>query len=291
MHTHTDIGLIECRSQAQALDHSLVLISQGIESAIIRCEEPGTWALEVRQNELRRATDSIDAYERENKVLRRREVKWTGLLFDARAALWFIALIFFHWFVAVSETPFKTFGMADRTLVLDGQWWRVFTGITLHSDLAHIASNAATGFVFLGLAMACYGAGGALLLSLLGGALGNVASLLLHPPPFSNVGASGFVMASLGLLTAHSLEFGRHEKGTIWIGRGVMAGYLLLVYFGFSPSSDVVAHVGGFIAGTVLGFVALRERALLLRKSCNIASGVLFLAILVLAWTLALRKS
>ena len=128
-----------------------------------------------------------------------------------------------------------------------------------------------------------------MLLSLLGGALGNVATLLLHEAPFRSLGASGFVMASLGLLAAHSLTSGRHEKRAVWIGRGVIAGGLLVVLLGLSPKSDVVAHVGGFVAGVVLGVVALPWQAHLARRMFSAACLGVFLTLVVMSWMLALR--
>lgn len=280
---------IECRSQAQALDLSLVLISQGIESVITHQPDNDAWLLEVAEADFLRATESIAHYERENRTPWRREVKWTGLLFDVRAALWFVALILFHFLAEALQKNFHIPGAVDRVAVLHGEWWRVFTAVTLHADVAHLLANVTIGFVFLGFAMGCYGAGGAMLLSLLGGALGNVASLLLHEAPFRSLGASGFVMASLGLLAAHSLSSGRHEKRAVWIGRGVIAGGLLVVLLGLSPKSDVLAHVGGFIGGVGLGVVALPWRARLARHLSSAACLGVFLTLVVLAWMLALR--
>ena len=289
MHTPTDLAVIECRSQPQALDWSLVLVSQGIENVIVPREEDGVWRLEIAEADLARATESLALYERENRTPWRREVKWTGLLFDVRAALWFVALILFHFSAEVLEKNFHLPGAVDRVAVLHGEWWRVFTAVTLHADVAHLLANVTIGFVFLGFAMGCYGAGGAMLLSLLGGALGNVASLLLHEAPFRSLGASGFVMASLGLLAAHSLTFGRHEKRAVWIGRGVIAGGLLLVLLGLSPASDVVAHVGGFIAGVVLGVGVLPWRTRFQKRTVGGAAFGVFLLLVIGTWRLALR--
>lgn len=280
---------IECRSQAEALDWSLVLISQGIECVIARREEGGVWLLEIAEEDLSRAKESIASYEHENRTPWRREVKWTGLLFDVRAALWFVALILFHFSAEVLQKNFHISGAVDRTAVLNGEWWRVFTAVTLHADVAHLLANVTIGFVFLGFAMGCYGVGGAMLLSLLGGALGNVGSLLLHESPFRSLGASGFVMASLGLLAAHSLSFGRHEKRVVWIGRGVIAGGLLVVLLGLSPTSDVLAHIGGFVAGVALGVGALSWRTQLMRHTFSTACLGVFVTLVVLTWMLALR--
>ena len=282
-------AVLEARSQSQALDWSLVLISQGIESVPTRREDDGAWVLEIAGADLPHAQGAIAAYERENRRPWRREVKWTGLLFDARALVWCAALILFHWFMTRAPADFKSLGVMDRGAVLHGEWWRVFTAVTLHADIAHLAANATTGLVFLGLAMGCFGPGQALLLSFLGGALGNVATCAAHDGPFRSLGASGMVMASLGLLAAHSFSVARHEKRAVWIGRGVIAGCLLVVLLGFSPASDIVAHVGGFAAGVALGIVALKFRGGLARSSFNVASLFACVALVVLTWALALR--
>lgn len=149
----------------------------------------------------------------------RREIRWTGLLFDGRAGLWFLACIAFHFLAEALARDFTSSGAVDRDAVLRGDWWRVFTAITLHADAAHLVANATIGFLFLGLAMGAYGPGLALLLSLVGGAAGNVISLLVHGSPFRSISASGLVMAALGLLAAQ-LGTARHEKRAVWIGRG-----------------------------------------------------------------------
>jgi len=285
----SDIAIIETRSQAQALDWSLVLISQGIESIIARREMDGAWTLEIAAEDWTRATETIAAYERENATPWRQELKWTGMLFDARAVLWFAALILFHWYVGNSSFDLKSAGVVDRSAILHGEWWRVFTAVTLHGDIAHLAANVTTGIVFLGLAMGCFGAGNAVLLSFLGGALGNVASVATHDTPFYSLGASGMVMASLGLITAHSFSWRQHEKRVIWIGRGAIAGCLLVVLLGVSAKSDVVAHLGGFISGALLGLLATRFRNLLLRRTTNISATFLCVALVIATWWLALN--
>jgi rhomboid protease GluP len=286
---NTDNANLEARSQAQALDWSLVLISQGIESTVLRRVEDGAWIVEVADTDSSRAAESIAAYERENATVWRRELKWTGLLFDSRVMVWYMALALFFWFVTQAHTDFETAGMMVRSAVLHGEWWRLFTAVTLHADIAHLAANVTTGIVFTGLAMGCFGAGNALLLSFFGGALGNVASLALHNDPFQSLGASGMVMASLGLIAAHSLIVARNERPALLMGRGLIAGCLLVVLLGLSPKSDVIAHLGGFIAGVGLGLLAMRFRNMFLRRATNIVCAVGFVALVIVTWLPALR--
>jgi membrane associated rhomboid family serine protease len=271
------------------MDWSLVLISQGIESVVLPRASDGVWILEVPEADAQRASESIAAYQGENARRWRRELKWTGLLFDARAALWFLALAVFHLFELTSQTDFRSAGAVDRVAVLHGEWWRLFTAVTLHADIAHLATNVTIGIIFLGLAMAAFGPGTALLFSFIGGALGNAVTLGVHGAPFRSLGASGMVMASLGLLTAHSLIAARHEKRTLWVGRGVLAGCLLVVLLGFSPRSDVVAHVGGFITGILLGVMACVRRGFFLRKDTNVVALFVTALVVLATWWAALK--
>ena len=286
MHNATAIA---ARSQAQALDWSLVLISQGIESTVMQRSEDGAWVLELETTDVARATESIAAYERENTTIWRHELKWTGLLFDARAVVCYALLALFFWFGTVSQINFTAAGQVSRPATLNGEWWRLFTAVTLHADIAHMAANFTTGIVFLGLAMGCFGAGQAVLLSLLGGALGNVATIALRDNSVPSLGASGMVMASLGLLSAHSLLAARHERPRVLVGRGIIAGCLLVVLLGLSPKSDVIAHVGGFIAGLALGLLGMRFQNLLSRRGMNSASVALSVLLVLMTWWLALR--
>ena len=278
---------LQARSQAQAFDWSLVLISQGIESTVQRTED-GTWVLEVPQSDSLRAEQSIAAYEQENRTVWRHELKGTGLLFDGRVIPFYLLLALF-WPVTEAHPEWKSAGLVIRDQITQGEWWRLVTGVTLHADLAHLAANVTTGIVLTGLAMGCMGMGHALLLSLLGGVLGNVISMALRDGSIASLGASGMVMASLGLLTAHSFITARQEKASLLVGRGVVAGCLLVVLLGLSPKSDVVAHVGGFAGGIVLGLIAMQFRTLLFRRSSNAISFVLTWLVIVGAWWLTLR--
>ena len=62
-----DLQLIPARSRRQAMDWSLVLISQGIEAHIEYCEETGGWALGVPVAEHEGALEAIRQYRLENR--------------------------------------------------------------------------------------------------------------------------------------------------------------------------------------------------------------------------------
>jgi len=168
----------------------------------------------------------------------------------------------------------------------------LWTAITLHENMDHLMANATIGFILLGLAMARYGAGVGLLAAFIAGAAGNAAGLLFYPGPHLSLGASGMVMGALGLVTVQSFAFWRQYRflGKFLIYRGFAAGVMVLGLIGFSPGSDVIAHVGGFVAGAVLGCVlgsAPPER--LQRAPINGAALLALVALLATAWRHALR--
>src|SRR5687768_13868392 len=98
---------IETRSKAQALDWSLVLISQGIESVLTPSALEEKWALEVAPEDHLRANAAIATYEKENSTSWKRELPGSGLLFDVRATVWFLALALFF----LISTPFVAAGV------------------------------------------------------------------------------------------------------------------------------------------------------------------------------------
>jgi rhomboid protease GluP len=248
-------AIIPTASERQAMDWSLVLVSQGIESVIEHDPESGRWQIAVNPADVSRAVDVIHLYTLENR--RRRwqlAVPGTGLLFDWRclACLLFFVMIFAY--EPNDQGKLHEAGLLKPDEVRAGQWWRVFTAVTLHEDGAHLAGNVTSGLWMLGLVFGAYGAGVGMLGSYLAGVLAFVAEVFLVPR--RSLGASGMVLGALGMLTAQWIALVRHGLSARQFAvRGILSGCLLLVLLGFSPEQqvDVFAHVAGFLAGLVLG--------------------------------------
>jgi len=280
---------IRARSRRQAMEWGLVLASQGIQAVIDHSSEG--WALLVEPGDYERARAALREYQLENRGWRwRQPLPQTGLLFHWGSVGWVAAIgAVYYWSALVPGV--KSAGILNSDKVREGQWWLLWTAITLHENVPHLMANATTGCILMGLAMARYGAGVALLAAFVAGAAGNVASLLAYSQPHQSLGASGMVMGALGLVTVQSFSFWRHYPfGRRLIFRALAAGVLLLALIGFSPEADIVAHVGGFVAGAALGCaLGLAPPA---RWQGGPANGItlLTLAILVLAtWRLALH--
>lgn len=248
---------IPVRSERQAMDWSLVLISQGIGSTIERVAESDLWQLVLDAPDHERALQAIRQYHAENRRnIWRQPLPWTGLVFDWRSLLPLIIFVFLFAVEATGRGNLRAPGMMDNTAVQAGQWWRLVTAVMLHADMAHLAANVTTGLVLLGLALGVYGPGLGLLVTALAGVGGNVAGLLFYPASHHGVGASGMIMGALGLLAAQWLTLLRRGLTPRQLAaRGVFSGGLLLVLLGFSPERnvDVLAHVAGFLTGLVFG--------------------------------------
>jgi membrane associated rhomboid family serine protease len=184
-------------------------------------------------------------------------------------------------------------GICNAGLVRAGEWWRPLTATTLHADFGHLAMNAAFGILLLGVAMGRFGSGVTLLTTTLCGALANVLTLSWREDQTSGLGASGVVMAALGLLAADAaMQYWRRKQPPRLIAEGIVGGMLLFVLVGVSPTSDVAAHAGGFAFGLLSGLPLARLRLLSLhRPRINLAAGFAYCALLILAWLWALTAA
>src|SRR5205085_5182165 len=130
----------------------------------------------------------------------RQELPWKGLIFDWRNLAWFLVLAVIFVFDETRSSYLTKAGMMDRQAVWAGQWWRLFTAVTLHRDLSHLVSNVTAGILLLGLAMGSFGSGIGLLAAYLSGVIGNLAGLFVYSGAHHSVGASGMIFGALGLL-------------------------------------------------------------------------------------------
>lgn len=286
-----ELAVITAQSRKQAMEWSLALISQGIEAIIQKDEETRKWELLVPPGDYERALETIKVYRLEN-----RGWNWRGEVPGAKIEIhwgvvpWCLLLTMVHLFATSVSPALELNGQMSSALVRNGEWQRLFTAVMLHGDLGHLFANVTFGLVILGLAMARYGWGVALLATYLAGAAGNVFGLYLYERPYTGLGASGMMMGALGLLCVHSVGLWRKSPKTArYILSGVIAGFLLFVLFGFSPKSDVVAHTGGFFAGAALGLgLAFAPPPRLESTPVNLAAITTLAALIAATWLKAL---
>lgn len=248
-------AFIAARSEKQAMDWSLVLASQGMDVVVEGGVTGGAAGLRVAAGDERRARDILGLYEEENRgwALRVRmpgtEARWHGL-----ALGWVFVLGIIHG-VNGGRAPARA--VFDSAAFGRGEPWRAWTATWLHADVAHLAMNGVFGGLLMGLAMGRYGPGVALGGALAAGALANAAGGWLRAEPYVGLGASGVVMAALGMLAANLFGLWRTRRAAArWVLPTLGSASVLFVQVGTSPKGDVVVHALGFLAGIPAGALA-----------------------------------
>jgi membrane associated rhomboid family serine protease len=270
---------IPCRNQRQTMDWALVLASQGIGAVI---DNADGWSLIVATRDYPAALENIRLYHLENRHWRWRQPVGQGFLFDWSVILWAGSLVAVFWLSRTIRPDWERAGCMDNSAVLAGEWWRPFTATLLHASIAHLAANLSLGTILVGLAMGRYGGGLGLLAVCLAGVGGNLAALAIYPESHLGVGASGMVMGGLGMLTVQSLgSLREHPSRRKFALQSLIAGMLLFVLFGLSPEADIVAHLGGFASGLMLGWVLIRFPAVCHNPKMNLAAGLVLAALVI----------
>jgi rhomboid protease GluP len=150
------------------------------------------------------------------------------------------------------DIPFQ-FGVKYNPLIDAGQYWRLFTPTLLHADILHIGFNMYALYLLGRELERFYGHWRFLLLYLLGGFTGALASYLFTPHP--SLGAS---TATFGLLGAYGILAFRNQRifgpRSRLILRNVIQIGIINLLLGLSPSIDNWAHLGGALGGVALAW-------------------------------------
>jgi rhomboid protease GluP len=168
--------------------------------------------------------------------------------------------------------------------VFAGQWWRLVSAIFVHIDLYHLLSNLCFLLLFGSIAETVFQRAGYLALWFLAGIAGSMSQLLALSPNYYGYGASGVAFGLVGALwSAYCLE--RVPSPTIvrrWSVAFLLAFFIML---GFLPDwihahSCNAAHLGGLLAGMILGLVIpARTTSAPARKLCvTVVIAVVLLA-------------
>jgi len=242
-----------------------------------------------------RAAHELGAYLRENRRPAAPPVAWPrhphalyGVLGYAIVLVAVTLASVLHAF----DKGWNSNGVLDAGFLARGEWWRVFTALTLHADFLHLLSNLAFGALFGYPAARLFGPGVAWLLILVGGGFAYGVDALLHPPQHYLLGASTAVFTALGLIAAYGWR--RHlREWRPWIRNAspLLAGVALLAFTGTGgENTDILAHLAGFAVGAGMGALCARlPMPPPGRHGIQWIAGLASIAILALSWVLALR--
>lgn len=149
---------------------------------------------------------------------------------------------------------------AQQTAYIEatGQYWRIFTAMFLHLSILHVGLNMLSLFFIGRVVESVYGRWRYLVIYLVSGIVGGLATFFLQPDAWS-VGASGAIFGVFGALGVFYVV-DRRALGNY--GVGAIANWLfwlaLNLVVGFSdPNIGIVDHIGGLVAGIVLALLLI----------------------------------
>lgn len=187
---------------------------------------------------------------------------------------------------------------ADQLLAWGGNWarvtleqpWRLLSATFLHGGVLHLVINMWSLHDTGRVAERFYGTAQFALIYLISGLFGSLASLFFAAKTGVSIGASGAIFGVVGCLFA-SL-FTKADKlppALVSALRRTMIPFTLLsLYLGFSSNHvDNAAHVGGLLAGFMLGVVmAEKFDQTQYRRTVLIRAAIALLASLIAAMTI-----
>ncbi len=187
----------------------------------------------------------------------------------------------------------QAIGAARAAAIRAGEWWRLITALTLHSDWLHLLSNLSFGGFLVYFLCRDLGSGLAWSLLLGAGMLGNLVNAWVQPAMHSSVGASTVVFGAVGILASLSLVRYRHQLQRRW-GLPVAAALALLALLGSEGErTDLGAHLFGLLYGLCLGILAEYLTGRYGRPG-RVLNALLIIADMILvvgAWWLAMRTT
>lgn len=146
------------------------------------------------------------------------------------------------------------FGASRPAHVRAGEWWRLATALFVHIGPRHLLGNMAALLVLGPALVAALGPWRFLGVYLVAGIAGNWVSAQVTPPDVVSAGASGAILGVLGALGGQRLRFAASARYRGWQVIAALLAYLA-VAVGAEPGVDTMAHLGGLVAGLVLGLV------------------------------------
>ena len=149
-----------------------------------------------------------------------------------------------------SELSMQPFAIAA------GEWWRLFTPMIVHDPdfTLHILMNSFVLFIFGPNVERAFGTTKFVVMYVICGFVGSVASYAFNNPGVRGVGASGAIFGVAGVLLVYL--FNRRQSSFVYADmRNVMFFIGINLFIGFAISGiDYWAHIGGLLGGMALGF-------------------------------------
>ena len=212
------------------------------------------------------ALRELRQYENENRDWPPPPPQGTPLVDNRTTTIWVLIAIGLFYNLTLHQVDlaghhpvdWKALGNAHAGKIMDGQWWRLITALTLHADWQHLLGNLLIGGIFISRLCRDLRSGPAWLLLLAAGVLGNLANAWLQNPAHRAVGASTAIFGAVGILATISMVRYRHNlrPRRRWTLPVAAALGLLAMLGAGGENTDLGAHLFGFLFGLPLGFGA-----------------------------------
>ncbi len=262
-------------------------------------QDATSWELLVPTDQYQQACRELRQYEAENRNWPPRPVHPVQVE-NTSVTIWVLILLaIFHNIAIHQANPFGPLaidwyaaGSADAQKILAGQWWRIFTALTLHGGTLHLIGNIVAGGIIIARLANLLRSGPAWFLVILSGGLGNLVNALVHGSNHRSIGFSTAVFAALALLATSTMMLHRRELWRRW-PLPLAAGCGLLALLGTSgEQTDLGAHLFGFVMGAGCAVAVFRfRRTSVPDQRLNVVLAVLTFAILTGSWWLALQHA
>ncbi len=140
---------------------------------------------------------------------------------------------------------------SGKTVFTAKEYWRPFTALFAHANVEHLLLNLPFLVVFAWLLRSYFGLIAFPVVSILVGALANVATLYFYPDYVRLIGASGMVYSVVAMWVVFYLRYEIRYR----LGKKILrvVGSLLVLLFpsAYSPTTSYLAHVFGFTLGAI----------------------------------------
>jgi len=184
---------------------------------------------------------------------------------------------------------FRQGAVALRPILEQGEWWRLFTALTLHADVVHLAGNVLIGGMVVHFLCVEIGSGLGWSLLVLAGAAGNYLNLIWRHGEHLSIGFSTAVFGAVGLLCGLKVKsLVRWRELLLPLGAG---GGLLAMIGTSGERTDLGAHIFGLAVGIVFGALFALFGGKFVGRHKDHAKFLLpaTLGLLAFCWYLALR--
>jgi len=241
------------------------------------------------------AANELEKYENENRAwpLRFEVAPWYP---NAQSTFWTLLILTAIFSICFSENwKERLIGIGSGnvdSILRDGQWWRLVTALTLHTDPHHLLGNMMMGGLLMIWLCSLLGIGLGWGITLLSGIFGNLINALVHGEAHSSIGSSTAIFGALGVIIAlQTLSARRLSLRDCAIPLG--AGFALLGFLGtHGERTDIGAHLFGFMSGLLLGLIAGRTLKIVGLPSIKSDRyiGMITCLVPILAWLIALQN-